>query len=83
MANAPVKKFEMGHGVQVSIWLNRSNNGESWHTVSISRVYKSESGYKDTQTFRRDDLLFVAEAAHMAYRWCQIAENKQKETDSK
>ena len=65
--NTPEKTIPVGGGVRASIWKNESSNAV-YFTVNISRTYKNADGeFKNTNAFRRDELLFVAEAAHQAY----------------
>jgi len=70
MANAPIKRFAVGNGVSASIWKNESKNNGSWLSVTISRTYRDKDEFKDTTSFRRDDLLFVAKASELAFAWC-------------
>ena len=79
MANAPIKRFSVGHGVKASVWENQSSNG-SWQSVTITRTYRDGDNYKDSNSFRRDDLLFVAKAAEMAFAWCLRQAQASKET---
>jgi hypothetical protein len=81
MANAPIKRFAVGNGIRVSIWENQSKNNGSWHSVTITRTYRDGDEYKDTTSFRRDDLLFVAKASELAFAWClkQAKAGKQAE----
>lgn len=76
MANAPIKRIAVGNGVRASIWKNESNDNGPWFTVSISRTYKTGDEFKEATTFRRDDLLFVAKAAELAFTWCLNQQNK-------
>ena len=69
MANAPIKRFAVGNGIRASIWNNQSKNG-SWLSVTITRTYRDNEEFKDTTSFRRDDLLFVAKASELAFLWC-------------
>lgn len=83
MANKPIKRFTVGSGIRASIWENESkNSGGMWHSVTITRTYHDGDEYKDTTSFRRDDLLFVAKASELAFGWClkQAKANSQSET---
>ena len=83
MANKPIKRFAVGSGIRASILENESkNNGGTWHSVTITRTYRDGDEYKDTTSFRRDDLLFVAKASELAFAWClkQAKANTQSET---
>lgn len=70
MANKPIKRFAVGNGIRASIWENPSKNNGSWHSVTITRTYRDGDEFKDTTSFRRDDLLFVAKASELAFAWC-------------
>ncbi len=70
MANAPIKRIAVGNGIKASIWKNESKDNGSWFSVTISRTYRDNDEFKDTPSFRRDDLLFVAKASELAFSWC-------------
>ena len=78
MANSPIKQFAVGNGVRASIWKNESKNNGSWLSVEITRTYRDGDDYKDTTSFRRDDLLFVAKASELAFSWCLRQAEKAK-----
>ena len=65
----PEKTIRVGCGVKATIWRNEGKNA-IYPTVAISRTYKDSQGeLKDTTSYRRDELLFVAEAAHQAFTY--------------
>lgn len=66
--NRPVHEIRLAQ-IRVSIWCNQGNGNRDWHSVSISRVYRDGDVWKDSTSFRRDDLPLVAKAAEMAYAW--------------
>ncbi|MEM8669253.1 MAG: hypothetical protein AAGG48_17150 [Planctomycetota bacterium] len=76
--NAPIKRFAVGNGIRASVWKNDSKNNGSWLSVTITRTYRDGEEYKDTTSFRRDDLLFVAKAAELAFSWCLRQAEKAK-----
>ncbi len=82
MANKPIKRFDVGGGIHASVWCNQSSTGGEWFTITISRTYKDGDAYKDTTSFRRDDLLFVAKAADMAFSWCHHKAVKDEATQA-
>jgi hypothetical protein len=83
MANKPIKRFAVGNGIRASIWANQSkHNGGSWHSVTITRTYRDGDEYKDTTSFRRDDLLFVAKASELAFAWCLEQAKARTEMES-
>ena len=64
----PVK--EIRHGlVRAAIWANPTKDNKVWFNVTVSRLYKEADKWKDTASFRRDDLLYVKKAVDMAYDW--------------
>ena len=67
--NKPVHQIRL-NVIRAAIWLNESDKtGESWFTVTVSRSYRDKEQFKDTTTFRRDDLPIVVKAIEMAYAW--------------
>lgn len=76
MANKkPVHQIRLGK-IRAAIWANESGDKDPWFNVTVSRLYHDESkGWKDSASFRRDDLPLVAKVADMAYAW--IWENRQ------
>ena len=66
--NRPVHEIRLAQ-VRASIWRNPGNASRAWYTVSVSRVYRDGDVWKDSTSFRRDDLPLVAKAAEMAYAW--------------
>ena len=82
MANAPIKRFAVGTGIRASVWRNESKKNGSWLSVTVTRTYRDGEEYKDTTSFRRDDLLFVAKASELAFSWClKQAEIAKRETN--
>ncbi len=64
----PAHEIRMGN-VRAAIWANGKKPDEVWFNVTVSRSYKDEEGWKDTTSFRRDDLPVAAKALDMAYQW--------------
>ena len=83
MANAPIKRINVGNGIGASVWKNQSEKNGSWFNITISRTYKSGDEFKDSTTFRRDDLLFVAKAAESAFMWCLNQQTKSAKRQSR
>ena len=72
MANAnttkrPVHELRMGR-IKAAIWENDTQQGTR-HNVSITRIYKDGTAWKDSTSFGRDDLPLVNKVADMAYMW--------------
>ncbi|MDA1013847.1 MAG: hypothetical protein O3A00_05260 [Planctomycetota bacterium] len=66
--NKPVKRFRLGR-ITAAVWLNRNEKGDAWYTITITRSYKDGDSWKDTESFRRDDLPLVAKVADLAFAW--------------
>ena len=66
--NTPVYQVRF-KGVSASTFENKTEkDGVTYFKVTIQRTYKQGSSYKTTNTFSRDDLPLVAEAAQAAWR---------------
>ena len=66
----PAQVFPLGR-IRATIWANEAENQEVWFNVTLSRSYKDkdENEWRDTSSFRRDDLPIVSKAIDMAYDW--------------
>ena len=63
----PVHEVKLG-GIRAAIWANETENGVR-HNVTFSRLYKDGDQWKDSTSFRRDDLVIVAKVADLAFAW--------------
>ena len=69
MANKkPTHEIRLGM-IRAAIWANENRRNQVWFNVTVSKLYKDESGWKDSSTFNRDDLPVVAKIMDMAYAW--------------
>ena len=73
-------RIPIGRGISAIIWENGTGD-DVWYNVEVIRTYKAENGLNDCTNYRRDDLLFVAKAAHMAFDW--IWEQKKQTRSTK
>ena len=64
----PVHEIRLGR-IRAALWANKSENGDAWFNVTVTRLYKDGDRWQDTATFRRDDLPIVAKVVDMAYAW--------------
>ena len=64
----PAHEIRLGR-IRAAIWANRTEVGTSGSTSRSTRLYKDGDQWKDTTTFRRDDLPIVAKVVDMAYAW--------------
>lgn len=77
MANAPIKRIEVGRGVRALIWENQSKNG-TWLSVTVTRTYRDGEEYKDTHSMRMEDCLFFSKASDLAYEWLRRHKEEMK-----
>lgn len=66
--NKPVERFRRGC-ITASVWLNRNEQGKSWYTITIKRSYKDGDEWRDTSSFRLEDLPLVEKVADKAFAW--------------
>jgi hypothetical protein len=64
----PVHELRVGR-IRLAVWANQSNGEGVWFNTTITRQYKDEDQWKETTSFRRDDLPIVAKLADMAFDW--------------
>ena len=63
----PVHEIRLGR-IRAAIWENPTQNGNMYN-VTITRLYKDESGWNDSSSFGRDDLPLVEKVADLAHSW--------------
>ena len=63
----PVHEVRLGK-VKAAIWRNETDLGARY-SVTISRIYKTESGWESSSSFGRDELPLVAKVADLAHSW--------------
>ena len=73
----PVETIRMG-GVKASVWENHTRNGPVL-SVTLVRTYWDGQAFRDTKSFRRDDLLVAAEACRHAFNWVVEYERQLQE----
>ena len=61
--NKPVHEIRLG-SVRAAIWANQTQNGIR-HSVTLSRSYKADTGWKKTNTYGRDDLPALEKVAEL------------------
>ena len=83
----PAHEIRLGR-IKAVIWSNGTKNGERYN-VQLKRLYrlaeseppKNDSGWRETDSMGRDDLLLVAKLADLAHSWMHeqhgSAENKE------
>lgn len=63
----PIHEVRLGK-VKAAIWRNETDLGTRY-SVTISRIYKTESGWESSSSFGRDELPLIAKVADMAHSW--------------
>lgn len=63
----PVHHVQLGR-IRAAVWKNDTEQGVRYNTT-FSRSYKDGEEWKSTDSFGRDELLIVAEAARLAFLW--------------
>lgn len=63
----PAQEIRLGP-IKAAIWENTVGEIIK-HNVTLSRLYKEGEGWKQTDSFGRDDLLLVAKVADKAHSW--------------
>ena len=67
MAKPPVYELRMGL-VKASIWENHTKQGTNY-VVTVIRLFKNGTEWKESTRFYRDDLLVVAKLLDQAHSW--------------
>jgi hypothetical protein len=73
----PAHKIRIG-ALQATIWRNAGENG-NWYSVNITRGYKADDGWRDTDSLGADDLLPAAKLLDLAHTWVM----HQQQADAK
>jgi hypothetical protein len=73
----PAHKIRIGV-LQATIWRNHSEKG-NWYSVNLTRSYKVNEGWRETDALGQDDLLPAAKLLDMADSWI----THQKQADAK
>lgn len=66
-AKGPVHEVRLGR-IKAVVWENTTETGIR-HNVTICRLYKDGSQWKDSSSFGRDDLPLVIKVADQAHNW--------------
>lgn len=66
-SDRPVHEVRLGK-VKAAIWRNETEVGTRY-SVTITRIYKTESGWESSSSYGRDELPLVAKVADMAHSW--------------
>jgi hypothetical protein len=74
----PVHEIRLGR-IKAAIWENETQNGTVFN-VTLARLYRDGTHWKDSTSFGRDDLPLVAKVADRVHSW--IFEQSQEQNGS-
>lgn len=69
----PVQQFRVGT-IKAAVWANETDNGLR-HAATFTRGYRTDDGWKDTQSFGLQDLPILEKVASLAFDWIREAES--------
>lgn len=64
---SPAHKIRIG-SLQATIWRNAGDKG-NWYSVQLTRGYKVDEGWRETDNLGFDDLLAAAKLLDQAHTW--------------
>lgn len=76
----PVHEIRLGK-VKAAIWRNETDSGPR-HSVTLSRIYKTESGWESSLSFGRDELPLVAKVVDMSHLWIYQQSERSESNES-
>lgn len=78
----PIHEIRFGR-IRAAIWENSGEHGTRYNTT-VCRCYKSDEGWRETQSFSRDDLLIVAKVLDLCHSWIyeNAAQAAEREPDA-
>ena len=63
----PAHKLRIG-SLQATIWRNLAEKG-NWYSVKLTRGYKTDDGWRETENLGFEDLLAAAKLLDQAHTW--------------
>lgn len=81
--NNPTHEVRLGT-IRATIWANHREGEDTWYRVTTSRLYKEGSQWRNTQSFRPDDLPTLGKVLDMAHDWLlsQMPEKPNRELEA-
>lgn len=64
--SSPAHKIRISN-ITAVIW--RNTGEKTWYSVQVSRSYKVDDGWRDTEALGFDDLLTAAKVLDLAHTW--------------
>ena len=82
MSNGPAHKIRIG-SLQATIWRNLAERG-NWYSVKLTRGFKTEEGWRETENLGFEDLLPAAKLLDMSHTWIlhQLASDSKGRKES-
>ena len=71
MSNGPAHKIRIG-SLQATIWRNLAERG-NWYSVKLTRGFKTDEGWRETDNLGYEDLLPAAKLLDQAHTWIMHA----------
>ena len=73
--NKPIKEIRLG-AIKAAIWKS-NKEGRVNHSVKITRIYKQDDNWKDSNYFSKTDLALVTKVADLAHTYIYQENNQQ------
>lgn len=64
----PVWERRMGR-ITCSVWSQQNDQGKTWYSVSISRIYREDNSWKRSNSYGLNDLPLITRLSEMAMDW--------------
>ena len=78
--NQPVHKIRVG-SISAAIWQNAFDDGKTkTYRTSLSKHYRDDKGWQQTQVFRAEDLVVLTTVAKLAAEWFNRVESEVVDT---
>lgn len=65
--SSPAHKIRIG-SLQATIWRNHAEGG-TWYSAKLTRGFKTDEGWRETDNLGYDDLLPAAKLLDLAHTW--------------
>lgn len=79
-SDRPAHEIRMGR-IKAAIWRNQNDSG-TWFSVTITRIYKTDSGWETSSSFSRDELPLVSKVADLAHTWIYQHGNEREDSET-
>ena len=84
MNDSPIKEIRFGPGndyIKAAVWENQTQKGQTYHSVKLSRHYRDDKGWNETQTLYAHHLPLAQLASGKAFEFIheRAAELREQE----